>query len=219
MNETCPACGGRGLVVDDPCPTCHGSGRGLSNRTISARIPAGVKDGQRIRLRGKGASGERGGPAGDLYVTVKVAPHRLFGRRGDNLTLTVPVSFDEAALGADIKVPTLGGAPVTVKIPPGTPNGRTFRVRGKGAARKDGHHGDLLVTVEVHVPAVARRRRPQGRRRPTARRPAAPTCAASSSRRLEVHPTTHRTPRAAAMAGPSRRGRRSRSTSSAWPPS
>lgn len=154
MNETCPACGGRGLVVDDPCPTCHGSGRGLSNRTISARIPAGVKDGQRIRLRGKGASGERGGPAGDLYVTVKVAPHRLFGRRGDNLTLTVPVSFDEAALGADIKVPTLGGAPVTVKIPPGTPNGRTFRVRGKGAARKDGHHGDLLVTVEVHVPAV-----------------------------------------------------------------
>ncbi|HEY7717411.1 MAG TPA: molecular chaperone DnaJ [Pedococcus sp.] len=153
MNETCPACGGRGLVVDDPCPTCHGSGRGLSNRTISARIPAGVKDGQRIRLRGKGASGERGGPPGDLYVTVKVAPHQLFGRRGDNLTLTVPVSFDEAALGADIKVPTLGGAPVTVKIPHGTPNGRTFRVRGKGAPRKDGHRGDLLVTVEVQVPA------------------------------------------------------------------
>ena len=153
MNETCPACGGRGLVVDDPCPTCHGSGRGLSNRTISARIPAGVKDGQRIRLRGKGASGERGGPPGDLYVTVKVAQHQLFGRRGDNLTLAVPVSFDEAALGADIKVPTLGGGPVTVKIPPGTPNGRTFRVRGKGAPRKDGHRGDLLVTVEVQVPA------------------------------------------------------------------
>ncbi|MGA9747300.1 MAG: molecular chaperone DnaJ [Nocardioides sp.] len=154
MNETCPACGGRGLVVDDPCPTCHGSGRGLSNRTISARIPAGVKDGQKIRLRGKGASGERGGPAGDLYVTVKVAAHQLFGRRGDNLTLDVPVSFDEAALGADIKVPTLGGAPVTVKIPAGTPNGRTFRVRGKGAAGKGGHRGDLLVTMEVQVPAV-----------------------------------------------------------------
>jgi molecular chaperone DnaJ len=154
MNETCSSCGGRGLVVDDPCPTCHGSGRGLSNRTISARIPAGVKDGQRIRLRGKGASGERGGPPGDLYVTVKVAPHPLFGRRGDNLTLTVPVSFDEAALGADIKVPTLGGAPVTVKVPPGTPNGRTFRVRGKGAPGKGGHRGDLLVTVEVQVPAV-----------------------------------------------------------------
>ncbi len=158
MNETCPACRGRGLVVDDPCPTCHGSGRGMSNRTISARIPAGVKDGQRIRLRGKGAGGERGGPAGDLYVTVHVARHPLFGRRGDNLTLSVPVSFDEAALGADIKVPTLEGAPVTVKIPAGTPNGRTFRVRGRGVVHHDkaraGRKGDLLVTVEVQVPAV-----------------------------------------------------------------
>jgi molecular chaperone DnaJ len=153
MNETCPTCRGRGLVVDDPCPTCHGSGRGMSNRTISARIPAGVKDGQRIRLRGKGANGERGGPPGDLYVTVKVAGHSLFGRKGDNLTLTVPVSFAEAALGADIKVPTLNGAPVTLKIPAGTPNGRTFRVRGKGAAKKDGTKGDLLATVEVQVPA------------------------------------------------------------------
>jgi molecular chaperone DnaJ len=153
MNETCPSCHGRGLVVDEPCPTCHGSGRGMSNRTISARIPAGVKDGQRIRLRGKGANGERGGPPGDLYVNVKVAAHPLFGRKGDNLTLTVPVSFAEAALGADIKVPTLGGAPVTLKIPAGTPNGRSFRVRGRGVQRKDGHKGDLLVTVEVHVPA------------------------------------------------------------------
>jgi molecular chaperone DnaJ len=153
MNETCPTCRGRGLIVDDPCPTCHGSGRGLSNRTISARIPAGVKDGQRIRLRGKGANGERGGPAGDLFVNVKVAAHPLFGRKGDNLTLTVPVSFTEAALGADIKVPTLGGAPVTLKMPPGTPNGRVFRVRGRGVRRKDGHCGDLLVTVEVQVPA------------------------------------------------------------------
>ena len=154
MNETCPACRGRGMVVDDPCPTCHGSGRGLSSRTIQARIPAGVKDGQRIRLRGKGASGERGGPPGDLFVNVKVAPHRLFDRKGDNLTLAVPVSFDEAALGADIKVPTLAGAPVTVKIPPGTPNGRTFRVRGRGVQRPDGHKGDLLVTVDVQVPAT-----------------------------------------------------------------
>ena len=153
MNETCPTCRGRGLVVDDPCPTCHGSGRGMSNRTISARIPAGVKDGQRIRLRGKGANGERGGPPGDLYVNVKVATHPLFGRKGDNLTLTVPVSFTEAALGAEIKVPTLGGAPVTLKIPPGTPNGRSFRVRGRGVQRKDGNKGDLLVTVEVQVPA------------------------------------------------------------------
>jgi molecular chaperone DnaJ len=154
MNETCPACGGRQLVYDEACPTCHGSGRGMSARSIQARIPAGVKDGQRIRLRGKGAAGENGGPAGDLFVTVKVSAHRLFGRKGDNLTLDVPVSFDELALGAEIKIPTLGGAPVTLKVPAGTPNGRTFRVRGKGAPKSDGSKGDLLATVEVQVPAV-----------------------------------------------------------------
>ncbi len=157
MNETCRSCAGRGLVVDDPCPTCHGSGRGQSNRTVSARIPAGVKDGQRIRIRGKGAHGERGGPAGDLLVTVRVAAHPVFTRRGDNLALTVPVAFHEAALGAQVAVPTLGGPPVTVKVPAGTPNGRTFRVRGKGVPGKDAQGvprtGDLLVTVEVQVPA------------------------------------------------------------------
>ena len=154
LNETCPACRGRQLVYDEACPTCHGSGRGSSARTIQARIPAGVKDGQRIRLRGKGGQGENGGPAGDLFVTVKVTPHRLFGRKDDNLTLDVPVSFDEAALGADVKIPTLGGAPVTLKIPAGTPNGRTFRVRGRGAKKKDGTNGDLLATVQVQVPAT-----------------------------------------------------------------
>jgi molecular chaperone DnaJ len=154
MNETCPSCRGRGMVVDDPCPACHGSGRGLSDRTIQARIPAGVRDGQRIKLRGKGAKGEHGGPPGDLYVVVKVAPHPVFGRSGDNLTVKVPVTFDEAALGAEIKVPTLHGAPVTVKVPPGTPSGRTLRVRGRGAPRKDGTPGDLLVTVDVQVPAT-----------------------------------------------------------------
>jgi len=153
LQETCPKCGGRQLVYDEPCPTCHGSGRGLSARSIQARIPAGVKDGQRIRLKGKGSAGVNGGPAGDLYVTVKVSQHRLFGRKGDNLTLDVPISFDEAALGADVKIPTLGGSPVTVKVPAGTPSGRTFRVRGKGARRKDGTMGDLLATVQVQVPA------------------------------------------------------------------
>jgi len=153
MNETCPQCHGRQLIYDEACPTCHGSGRGRSSRTLQVRIPAGVKGGQRIRLRGKGAPGESGGPAGDLFVTVHVRHHPLFGRKGDNLTLVAPVSFDEAALGAEIKVPTLGGSPVTLRIPAGTPNGRVFRVRGRGAARKDGSKGDLLVTVEVQVPA------------------------------------------------------------------
>jgi molecular chaperone DnaJ len=153
INETCPRCGGRQLIYDEPCPTCGGSGRGSSARSIQARIPAGVKDGQRIRLRGKGGTGENGGTPGDLFVTVKVSPHRLFARSRDNLTLDVPVSFDEAALGAEIKIPTLGGNPVTLKLPAGTPNGRTFRVRGKGVQKPDGTRGDLLATVQVQVPA------------------------------------------------------------------
>jgi molecular chaperone DnaJ len=152
MNETCPECHGRQLVYDQPCSVCHGSGHGVSSRTIQARIPAGVKDGQKIRLKGKGGAGERGGSAGDLFVVVKVRPHRLFRRKGDNLTLDVPVRFDEAALGAEITVPTLTGAPVKVRIPAGTPHGRAFRVRGRGVPRRDGTRGDLLVTAVVDVP-------------------------------------------------------------------
>ena len=152
FSEPCKTCRGRGLVVDDPCPTCSGSGRAMSTRTIQARIPAGVADGQRIKIAGKGASGERGGPAGDLYVRVHVEPHKVFGRNGHNLTLTVPLTFSEAALGAEIKVPTHHGMPVSLRIPAGTPSGRTFRVRGKGVRRKDGTTGDLLVTVDVQVP-------------------------------------------------------------------
>jgi molecular chaperone DnaJ len=124
----------------------------MGTRTITVRIPAGVRDGQRIRIKGKGAPGERGGPPGDLYVVVTVTPHPLFGRSRDNLTLTVPVTFPEATLGGEVKVPTLDGAPVTLRLPPGTANGRTFRVRGRGVPRKDGTRGDLLVTVEVAVP-------------------------------------------------------------------
>jgi molecular chaperone DnaJ len=152
FSEPCKECRGRGLVVDDPCPACAGSGRAMSTRTIQARIPAGVADGQRIKLKGKGAPGERGGPAGDLYVKIHVTPHPVFGRSGSNLTVTVPVTFPEAALGAEIKVPAMRGAPVSVRIPPGTPNGRTFRVRGRGVRRADGTNGDLLVTVSVQVP-------------------------------------------------------------------
>jgi molecular chaperone DnaJ len=152
MSEPCQACRGRGMVVDDPCPTCHGSGRGTSTRTMNTRIPAGVNDGQKIRLKGKGVPGERGGPAGDLFVTVHVRPHPVFGRRGEHLTVTLPVTFAEAALGAEVKVPTLNAAPVTLKLPAGSANGRTMRVRGRGAVRKDGTRGDLLVTVNVVVP-------------------------------------------------------------------
>jgi molecular chaperone DnaJ len=151
--EPCRMCRGRGLLVDDPCATCGGSGQAISTRTLRARIPAGVADGQRIRLKGKGEPGERGGPAGDLFVTVHVAKHDIFGRKNDNLTLTLPVTFPEAVLGATVKVPTLDGGVVSVKIPPGTANGRVLRVRGKGVTRRDGTRGDLLVTVEVAVPA------------------------------------------------------------------
>jgi molecular chaperone DnaJ len=152
FSEPCTTCRGRGLVVDDPCTVCGGSGRAMSSRTIQARIPSGVADGQRIKIKGKGAPGERGGPPGDLYVKVHVAGHPVFGRNGHNLTVTVPVTFAEAVLGSEIKVPAHRGMPVTVRIPPGTPNGRTFRVRGKGVRRADGTVGDLLVTVDVQVP-------------------------------------------------------------------
>jgi molecular chaperone DnaJ len=152
MTEPCDHCRGRGMVVEDPCGTCHGSGRAPSSRTLQVRVPAGVKDGQRIRLKGKGGKGD-GAPDGDLYLVVHVAKHQLFGRKGDHLTITVPVAFDEAALGATITVPTLDGPPVSIRIPPGTPSGRTFRARGKGAATKAGGRGDLLVTIDVQVPA------------------------------------------------------------------
>jgi molecular chaperone DnaJ len=152
LSEPCKTCRGRGMVVEDPCKSCMGSGRAMSSRTIQARIPAGVADGQRIRIPGKGAPGEHGGKAGDLYVRVHVKPHGVFGRTGDNLTVTVPVTITELALGAEIKVPTHRGAAVTVRIPPGTPNGQVFRVPGRGVRKKDGTLGALLATVEVTVP-------------------------------------------------------------------
>lgn len=152
VTEPCKECMGRGLLVTDPCTSCSGSGRGQSTRSLQVRIPAGVTDGQRIRIKGKGTPGENGGAAGDLYVTVQVRSHPLFGRDGDNLTLTAPITFTEAALGGEIQVPTLGGPSVRLRVAPGTPNGRTMRVRGKGVSRRDGTRGDLLITVEVVVP-------------------------------------------------------------------
>jgi molecular chaperone DnaJ len=150
FSEPCRNCRGTGSVVDDPCPTCSGSGVTTQTRTITVRIPSGVKDGQRIRLAGKGAPGRRGGPAGDLFVVVHVSEHTLFGRKGDDLTLTVPLTFAEAALGTTLTVPTLDGN-VSLKVPAGTAGGRTLRVRGRGVPGK-GKHGDLLVTLGVAVP-------------------------------------------------------------------
>jgi molecular chaperone DnaJ len=150
FSEPCRNCRGTGSVVDDPCPTCSGSGVTTQTRTITVRIPAGVKDGQRIRLAGKGAPGRRGGPAGDLFVVVHVSEHSLFGRKGNDLTLTVPITFAEAALGATVTVPTLDGS-VSLKVPAGTASGRTLRVRGRGVPGK-GTSGDLLVTLDVAVP-------------------------------------------------------------------
>ena len=150
FSEPCRTCRGTGQVVEDPCPTCAGNGITSQTRTITVRIPAGVKDGQRIRLPGKGAPGRRGGPPGDLFVVVHVSEHELLGRKGDDLTLTVPITFTEAALGTTLTVPTLDGD-VSLKVPPGTASGRTLRVRGHGVPGKN-RSGDLLVTVEVAVP-------------------------------------------------------------------
>ena len=150
--EPCRACRGNGQVVESPCPTCGGAGQTTKERTLTVRVPPGVRDGQRIRLPGRGLPGERGGPAGDLLVLAHVPTHPVFGRKGDHLTITLPVTYPEAALGADVSVPTLDG-PVTLRIPAGTPTGRTLRVKGRGipaSGSKAG--GDLLVTVEVAVP-------------------------------------------------------------------
>ncbi len=147
FSEPCRACRGSGRTIDEPCPGCRGEGRAVSGKTLNVRIPAGVSDGQKVRLAGRGTDGERGGPSGDLLVNVHVTPHPFLGRKDDHLTITVPVTFAEAVLGAQVSVPTLDG-PVTVKIPPGTSSGRTLRVRGRGVPGR----GDLLVTVEVAVP-------------------------------------------------------------------
>ncbi len=151
FSRACPRCNGRGTIVESPCPTCNGRGVERRPRQVKVRIPAGVDDGQRIRLKGRGGAGRNGGPPGDLYVVVHVAPHELFNRKGKDLLLTVPVTFPEAALGAEIKVPTLDGGPVTLRIPAGTRSGRTFRVKGRGVPVSKGA-GDLLVTTEVAVP-------------------------------------------------------------------
>jgi molecular chaperone DnaJ len=152
FSAPCRACHGRGRIIGDPCPGCSGRGTNQRDREVKVRIPAGVADNQAIRLPGRGGPGQRGGEPGDLHVVIHVTPDPLFGRDGANLTLQVPITYPEAALGAAVTVPTLDGEPITLKIPPGTRSGRTLRVRGRGLHTAS-HHGDLLVTVEVTVPA------------------------------------------------------------------
>jgi molecular chaperone DnaJ len=151
LTRTCGICGGSGRLISSPCQTCGGSGRTRSSRSLKVKVPPGVEDGARIRVSGRGEPAPPGGEPGDLFVVVHVAPHRLFGRKGSNLTLSLPLTFPEAALGADVKVPTLNGT-VTLRIPPGTDSGKTFRLRGHGVSKTSGGRGDLLVTVNVEVP-------------------------------------------------------------------
>ena len=150
FSQPCQACGGNGMRVDKPCPTCRGTGTERKPRNVKVRIPAGVEDGQRIRLKNRGGAGRNGGAPGDLYVVVRVSGHSLFGRRGSDLTLTVPITIVEATLGATIRVPTLD-TPVSLKVPAGTKSGRVLRLRGKGASTA-GAEGDLLVTLDVQIP-------------------------------------------------------------------
>ena len=155
FSEPCRDCRGTGRIIDDPCPECGGDGVSTRTRPLTVRVPAGVADGNKVRLKGQGQPGMGGAPAGDLYVTVHVTPHRLFGRstkNADDLTLTVPVTFPELALGSTVTVPTLEGSTVSLRVPAGTRSGRTFRVRGRGVQKRNAT-GDLLVTVEVAVPA------------------------------------------------------------------
>jgi molecular chaperone DnaJ len=153
LSQPCLRCRGNGTVVEKPCHKCKGSGRERRTRRYTVKIPAGVKDGTRIRLKGKGEIGEAGGPAGDLFVVTRVQPSRLFERRGANLVIDVPVTYSEAALGATVEVPTPYGDRVSLKVPAGTQDGRQLRIRGHGAPKLDGTgKGDLIARLRVTVP-------------------------------------------------------------------
>jgi len=152
LSQPCPRCRGNGTVIEDPCPRCAGSGRERRTKRYTVKIPAGVRDGTRIRLKGKGESGYGGAPAGDLFVVTRVADSPVYQRRGADLVVNVPVTFAEAALGASVEVPTPEG-PVSLKIPAGTQDGRLIRIRGRGAPKlKGGGKGDVLARVRVTVP-------------------------------------------------------------------
>ena len=152
MQQTCPKCRGRGRVIADPCRECKGGGRVEQTKTLSVKVPPGVDTGDRIRLGGEGEAGPEGGPAGDLYVEMKIEPHRIFQRDGKHLYCEVPIAFADAALGGELEVPTLGGR-VNLKIPAETQTGKLFRLRGKGVKPvRGGGVGDLLCRVVVETP-------------------------------------------------------------------
>ncbi len=153
LQQPCPNCRGIGTVVETPCPTCHGSGRERRTKRYRVQIPAGVKDGTKIKLRGKGEAGWGGAPAGDLYVVTRVEPSKLFERRGDDLVLELPVAFDEAALGATVELPTPDGSRVSLKVPAGSQDGKLLRLKGHGAPKLKGNgRGDLLARLRIAVP-------------------------------------------------------------------
>jgi molecular chaperone DnaJ len=153
LQQPCPVCRGNGTIVDTPCPTCHGSGRERRTKRYTVRIPAGVKDGTKIKLKGKGEAGWGGAPAGDLFVVTRVEPSKLYERRGDDLVLDVPVTFSEAALGATVEIPTPEGR-VSLKVPSGSQDGKLLRVKGRGAPKLNGSgKGDLLARLRISVPS------------------------------------------------------------------
>lgn len=152
VTQTCPTCRGQGQTISDPCPACHGHGRVQESKTLSVNIPAGIDNGDRIRLSGEGEAGMMGGPAGDLYVEAHITPHPIFERDGNNLYCEIPVSFSTVVLGGELEVPTIDGK-VKLKIPPETQSGKLFRLRGKGVkALRSGGMGDLMCRVMVETP-------------------------------------------------------------------
>jgi molecular chaperone DnaJ len=152
FSRPCPRCGGNGTVIEHPCKRCKGSGRERRTKRYTVKIPPGVKDGTRIRLKGKGEAGTNGGPPGDLIVVTRVAPSPLYERRGFDLVLEVPVTYAEAALGATVEIPTPDGR-VALKVPPGSQDGKLLKVKGRGAPKlKGGGRGDLLARLRVAVP-------------------------------------------------------------------
>jgi molecular chaperone DnaJ len=153
LERTCPACQGRGQVIDSPCPTCSGAGRVTRERTLSVNIPPGVEDGTRIRLSGEGEAGVRGGPGGDLYIFLSLAAHPFFQRDGADLHCRVPISMVTAALGGEFEVPTIDGGKTRVKVPEGTQSGRRFRLQDKGMpVLRSKQTGDMYVQVVVETP-------------------------------------------------------------------